>query len=190
MCAIFHQRGLRCFRSPCRSRYISRVLDALYEFAQAWSPVARSDPASASIVVHCGPGVSRSAASALLPPEHLFRELSHGGRPSVSHSPSHHSKPLGVPADFREVGARLRNRYPRGAQQGKRSVRILRIASASASSDSLPMRLAARFQCNHAQCFFHAANGIIVPAAELRAAGRCSGPSAVNSSPRMYVHGC
>ena len=41
-------------------------IDALFDFAQQWLGVARSDPARASIVIHCGAGISRSAASALL----------------------------------------------------------------------------------------------------------------------------
>ena len=41
-------------------------IDALFDFAQTWLSVARSDPASASIVIHCGAGISRSAAAALL----------------------------------------------------------------------------------------------------------------------------
>ena len=40
-------------------------IDALFDFAQTWLSVARSDPASASIVIHCGAGISRSAAAAL-----------------------------------------------------------------------------------------------------------------------------
>jgi len=42
-------------------------IDALFDFAQAWLSVARSEPASASLVTHCAAGVSRSAASVLLP---------------------------------------------------------------------------------------------------------------------------
>jgi predicted protein tyrosine phosphatase len=42
-------------------------IDALFDFAQSWLPVARSDPASASIIIHCQAGVSRSAATSLLP---------------------------------------------------------------------------------------------------------------------------
>jgi predicted protein tyrosine phosphatase len=42
-------------------------IDALFDFAQAWLTAARSDPASASLLVHCGAGISRSAASTLLP---------------------------------------------------------------------------------------------------------------------------
>jgi predicted protein tyrosine phosphatase len=40
-------------------------IDALFDFAQTWLSVARSDPARASIVIHCGAGISRSAAAAL-----------------------------------------------------------------------------------------------------------------------------
>jgi len=42
-------------------------IDALFDVAQLWLSKARYDPASASIVIHCAAGVSRSAASALLP---------------------------------------------------------------------------------------------------------------------------
>jgi predicted protein tyrosine phosphatase len=42
-------------------------IDALFDFAQIWLSTARSDPASASVVIHCAAGISRSAASALLP---------------------------------------------------------------------------------------------------------------------------
>jgi predicted protein tyrosine phosphatase len=41
-------------------------IDALFDFAQRWVSVARSDPASASIVIHCGAGISRSAATGLM----------------------------------------------------------------------------------------------------------------------------
>jgi predicted protein tyrosine phosphatase len=40
-------------------------IDALFDFAYPWLSVARSDPARASIVIHCGAGLSRSAAAAL-----------------------------------------------------------------------------------------------------------------------------
>jgi predicted protein tyrosine phosphatase len=42
-------------------------IDALFDFTQAWLPVTRSEPARASLVTHCAAGISRSAASALLP---------------------------------------------------------------------------------------------------------------------------
>lgn len=42
-------------------------IDALFDFAQVWLAVAHSEPASASLVTHCAAGISRSAASALLP---------------------------------------------------------------------------------------------------------------------------
>jgi predicted protein tyrosine phosphatase len=42
-------------------------IDALFDFAKVWLSVTRSDPASASIIIHCAAGISRSAASALLP---------------------------------------------------------------------------------------------------------------------------
>jgi predicted protein tyrosine phosphatase len=42
-------------------------IDALFDFAKIWLSLARPDPASASIVIHCAAGVSRSAASAMLP---------------------------------------------------------------------------------------------------------------------------
>jgi predicted protein tyrosine phosphatase len=41
-------------------------IDALFDFAQQWLSTARSDPATASLVIHCGAGVSRSAAAALM----------------------------------------------------------------------------------------------------------------------------
>jgi len=41
-------------------------IDALFDFAQQWLSTARSDPATASVVIHCGAGVSRSAAAALM----------------------------------------------------------------------------------------------------------------------------
>jgi predicted protein tyrosine phosphatase len=41
-------------------------IDTLFDFAQQWLSIARSDPAKASIIIHCGAGISRSAASALL----------------------------------------------------------------------------------------------------------------------------
>jgi predicted protein tyrosine phosphatase len=41
-------------------------IDALFDFAQTWLSVARSDPASASIVIHCAAGVSRSSSVGLL----------------------------------------------------------------------------------------------------------------------------
>ena len=42
-------------------------IDVLFGFAKVWLSVARSDPASASIIIHCAAGISRSAASALFP---------------------------------------------------------------------------------------------------------------------------
>jgi predicted protein tyrosine phosphatase len=42
-------------------------IDALLDFAQQWLSTARADPASASLVIHCAAGVSRSAAAALMP---------------------------------------------------------------------------------------------------------------------------
>src|SRR5262245_59604754 len=42
-------------------------IDVLFDFAKVWLSVARSDLGSASIVIHCAAGISRSAASALLP---------------------------------------------------------------------------------------------------------------------------
>jgi predicted protein tyrosine phosphatase len=44
----------------------SADIDALFDFAQQWLSAARSNPALASIVIHCGAGISRSAAAALL----------------------------------------------------------------------------------------------------------------------------
>jgi predicted protein tyrosine phosphatase len=41
-------------------------IDALFDFAQQWLSAARFNPALASIVIHCGAGISRSAAAALL----------------------------------------------------------------------------------------------------------------------------
>src|SRR5262245_15087607 len=42
-------------------------IDVLFDFVKDWLLVARSDPTSASLVIHCAAGVSRSAGSALLP---------------------------------------------------------------------------------------------------------------------------
>ena len=42
-------------------------IDVLFDFAKVWLSVACPDPPSASIVIHCAAGISRSAASALLP---------------------------------------------------------------------------------------------------------------------------
>jgi predicted protein tyrosine phosphatase len=44
----------------------SADIDALFDFAQRWLSVAHADPALASIVSHCGAGISRSAAAALM----------------------------------------------------------------------------------------------------------------------------
>jgi len=41
-------------------------IDMLFRFALQWLSTARSDPALASVVIHCGAGISRSAASALM----------------------------------------------------------------------------------------------------------------------------
>jgi predicted protein tyrosine phosphatase len=41
-------------------------IDALFRLALQWMSVARSNPALASVVIHCGAGISRSAASALM----------------------------------------------------------------------------------------------------------------------------
>jgi predicted protein tyrosine phosphatase len=41
-------------------------IDALFDFAQQWLGVARSDPARASIAIHCGAGISRSSSVGLL----------------------------------------------------------------------------------------------------------------------------
>ena len=41
-------------------------IDALERFAGAWVATARSDPSLAPVVVHCGAGISRSAATALM----------------------------------------------------------------------------------------------------------------------------
>jgi predicted protein tyrosine phosphatase len=41
-------------------------IDAMLSFASPWLKCARSDPARASIIIHCGAGISRSAAAALL----------------------------------------------------------------------------------------------------------------------------
>ena len=41
-------------------------IDMLFCFALQWLSTARSDPALASVVIHCQAGVSRSAASALM----------------------------------------------------------------------------------------------------------------------------
>ena len=65
------------FRGRRLNLYFDDVLDgpgattpadivAILDFSQDWLPAARSDPASASLVIHCGAGVSRSAAVALL----------------------------------------------------------------------------------------------------------------------------
>jgi predicted protein tyrosine phosphatase len=51
-------------------------IDALFDFAQEWLSTARSDPATAPLVIHCGAEVSRSAAAG---------RLSASGRPFVSH---------------------------------------------------------------------------------------------------------
>jgi predicted protein tyrosine phosphatase len=42
-------------------------IDVLFNFTKVWLSVARSDPGSASIITHCAAGISRSAASAMLP---------------------------------------------------------------------------------------------------------------------------
>ena len=41
-------------------------IDELFRFALQWLSTARSDPALASVLIHCGAGISRSAASALM----------------------------------------------------------------------------------------------------------------------------
>src|SRR5215468_4082057 len=41
-------------------------IDALFNFAQQWLSTARPDPGTASLVIHCGAGISRSAAAALM----------------------------------------------------------------------------------------------------------------------------
>jgi predicted protein tyrosine phosphatase len=41
-------------------------IEELFAFGQKWLAVARSSPAKAALVVHCGAGISRSAAAALL----------------------------------------------------------------------------------------------------------------------------
>jgi predicted protein tyrosine phosphatase len=41
-------------------------IDMLFCFALQWLSTACSDPALASVVIHCGAGISRSAASALM----------------------------------------------------------------------------------------------------------------------------
>jgi predicted protein tyrosine phosphatase len=41
-------------------------IDTLFRFALEWLSTARSDPALASVLIHCGARISRSAASALM----------------------------------------------------------------------------------------------------------------------------
>ena len=41
-------------------------IQELFDFGQGWLQEARSDPARAAIVIHCGAGVSRSAAAGFM----------------------------------------------------------------------------------------------------------------------------
>jgi predicted protein tyrosine phosphatase len=65
------------FQAPRLNLYFNDTLEgptaaspadikALFDFGQGWSSTARIDPALAPIVVHCGAGVSRSAAAAFM----------------------------------------------------------------------------------------------------------------------------
>jgi predicted protein tyrosine phosphatase len=44
----------------------SADIQELFDFGQRWLQAARSDPAKAAIVIHCGAGISRSAAAAFM----------------------------------------------------------------------------------------------------------------------------
>ena len=65
------------FEGAWRNLYFDDVLEGpgaatpsdiaeLYTSAKAWVSIAKSDPTSASVVVHCGAGISRSAAVSLM----------------------------------------------------------------------------------------------------------------------------
>jgi predicted protein tyrosine phosphatase len=43
-----------------------RDIQELFDFGQRWLQGARADPAKAAIVIHCGAGISRSAAAAFM----------------------------------------------------------------------------------------------------------------------------